>query len=108
MASARRDFQQLPRVAFEYRLFLRICARQRFDSVDALPITEYVRKVGAEHYMLRADFAAEKIASFDVVNPRIEVQVLEISAWQRSAFRHVGPIGAPDRLLSRDEFAIEA
>ena len=47
--SARRDFQQLPGVAFEYRLLFYFRTRKRFDFVDALPVAEDVRKVRAKH-----------------------------------------------------------
>src|SRR6185503_6735772 len=58
--------------------------------------------------MVRADFAAQKIEGFNVVNESVEVKVLEVGARQREAFRHIGPAGAPDRLLSGDKFPIEA
>jgi len=57
--------------------------------------------------MLRADFAAEKIESLDIVNQSIEVKIFEIGARRRNAFRRIGTIAAPACLLACNELAIE-
>jgi hypothetical protein len=83
-------------------------ATQRFNFIDALPISENVWKVGAEQEMFRADFAPKKIESLDVVNERVKVEVSKIRARHGSAPRRVGAVCAAGRLFSGEKLSVKA
>lgn len=94
IGAALSDPQQLSRVALKDRLLLRVRTRQRLDFVGALPIAEKVRKVGAEHKVIGADSAPEKVERIDVIDQRVEIKILQIGAGRGGAARGIGPVGA--------------